>query len=127
MNRLFVSGFAGQYANKNDLAAFLQANRQDLPPSTSFSLVSVNGGTNPQSTNETSGEANLDIQYTIGVASGVPISYISVGPADIESNEEFFTALENEANYLLTMDDPPTVLTSTYGLNENSITGSLAT
>lgn len=116
-----------EYAYKPDLTAFLNANRPDLPSTTSFSFISVKGGTNPQSKVDAGVEASIDIQYTTGVASSVPITFVSVGPVDVETATEFFTALEDEANYLLTLSSPPTVLTSSYSLNEVLISRSLAT
>lgn len=125
-NKLFVSGFSGQWANKADLTTFLKKNRPDLSANTSFALISVANGTNPQKGYDAGIEANLDIQYTTGIASGVPISFVSVGPTDTETDKEFFVALQDEANALLTMKTPPTVLTSSYSLNENLISQSLA-
>lgn len=88
--------------------------------------MSVANGTNPQKGYEAGVEANLDVQYTAGIASGVPISFVSVGPTDTETDKEFFIALQDEANALLSMKSPPTVLTSSYSLNENLISRSLA-
>lgn len=96
-----------------------------MPSSTTFLLVSVNGGTDPQEQANTGIESNLDIQYATGVATGVPISFMSVG-GDPETENDFFLLVEKEANYLLTMDKPPTVLTTSYSVNENEITRSLA-
>ena len=46
---------------------------------TTFALQTLDGGENPQNANEAGVEANLDTQYTVGVASGVPVTFISVG------------------------------------------------
>lgn len=125
-NKFFVSGLVGEYANKQDLKAFLGAYRPDLSPDTSFSLISVDNGTNSQNVSDAGGEAALDIQYALGVATNVPTTFISVGPAEIKSNDEFWDALQDELNYVLAMDSPPTVLTSSYGNNENTVSRSLA-
>lgn len=125
-NKLFVSGFGGEYANKQDLASFLATYRPDMSPNTTFSLVSVNGGINDQKLSIAGTEANLDIQYTVGIASGVPTSFVSVGPEILANNTEFYHALQDEANYILKMDKPPTVLTSSYSNTESSMSRSLA-
>lgn len=86
-------------------------------------------------------EANLDIQYTIGVATGVPTFFISVG------NNFQDGALEGQSprpslpspqcsppllgfldiiNFLLGESSPPQVLTTSYGQNENTISRNLA-
>lgn len=73
-----VSGFIEQFANNNDLQSFLRSLRPDLE-GTTFALQTLDGGENPQNANEAGVEANLDTQYTVGVASGVPVTFISVG------------------------------------------------
>ena len=109
-----------------DLKAYLEANRPDLPPSTTFSLISVANGTNPQNVSDSGIEATLDIEFSFGVAGTVPITFVTTGPSDVETDKEFWTDLHDEANYLLTLDDPPRTLTSSYGLNENTLSHSLA-
>ncbi|KZP29427.1 hypothetical protein FIBSPDRAFT_1038818 [Athelia psychrophila] len=127
-NKLFVSGLLGQYANQADITTFLEIFRPDLASNTSFAFISVANGTNPQNVSEAGVEADLDMQYTIGLASGVPVTFVSVGPnlTEITSLDDFFIALQNEANYLLSLETPPTVLTSSYSLNEGYVTRSLA-
>jgi tripeptidyl-peptidase-1 len=45
-----------------------------------FSVVSINGGGNNQTdTVDDDGEANLDIQYAVGLAYKTPITYYSTG------------------------------------------------
>ncbi|KAJ6556970.1 Pro-kumamolisin, activation domain-containing protein, partial [Mycena vulgaris] len=77
-NVLGVAGFIDQFANTGDLAQFLANSRSDLVGST-FSVQAVDGGKNDQDKFNAGIEADLDIQYTVGVASGVPVSFISVG------------------------------------------------
>ena len=77
-NTLGVAGFVEQYANNDDLQTFLDALRPDLLGAT-FTLQTLDGGQNPQTEAEAGVEANLDTQYTVGIASGVPVSFISVG------------------------------------------------
>ncbi|PBK70037.1 hypothetical protein ARMSODRAFT_1018155 [Armillaria solidipes] len=75
-NRLVVSGFDDQFAQTADLQKFLVDFRPDLI-STSFTVQTLDGGQNPQRANEAGIEANLDIQYTVGIATGVPTIFIS--------------------------------------------------
>ncbi|THH04062.1 hypothetical protein EW145_g5800 [Phellinidium pouzarii] len=121
---LGVSGFIDQFANKADLTSFLRAQRPDLPSSTTFTLQTLDGGSNPQSASEAGVEANLDTQYTVGIASGVPTVFISVGDDFHDGNLEGFLDI---INFLLGESDPPHVLTTSYGQNENTISRSLAT
>lgn len=125
-NNLYVSGFEGQFANQQDLSAFLQFNRPDEPPSTTFKVISISNGTNDQGPDDAGIEANLDIQYTVGIATGVPVTFVTTGPTDPTSEDDFFNALLNEAEFLLSQQTVPTVLTTSYGNNENLISRSLA-
>ena len=66
---------------------------------------------------------NLDVQYTVGVATGVPTVFISVGDDFQDGDLEGFLDV---VNYLLDMDTPPSVMTTSYGQNENTISRKLA-
>ncbi|KAJ7811501.1 hypothetical protein B0H13DRAFT_2685181 [Mycena leptocephala] len=69
-----------EYSNEAAQTEYL-AFRPDIPLNTTFTVLSVDGGVNNQ-TNDTSQptvEANLDIQYTVGIATGVPVQFLAVG------------------------------------------------
>lgn len=104
----------------------MQAYRPDLPSSSNFALQSVDNGQNSQDISEASQEGNLDIQYTIGLASTIPVTFLSVGPSEWASKNDFATSLLDEANYLLSLDHPPYVLTTSYGFDEVNITQPMA-
>ncbi|KAH8108266.1 family S53 protease-like protein [Phellopilus nigrolimitatus] len=120
---LGVSGFIEQYANQADLTSFLKAQRSDLPSDTKFALQTLDGGSNPQDASDAGTEANLDIQYTVGVASGVPTTFISVGENFQDGDLEGFLDI---INFLLNETNPPHVLTTSYGQNEDTISRALA-
>ena len=107
-NVLGVSGFIEQFANQADLQTFLRNLRPDLV-GTTFSLQTLDGGQNPQDSNQAGVEANLDIQYTVGVASGVPTTFISVGERFQDGALEGFLDI---INLLLSESNPPHVLTT---------------
>ena len=94
---------------------FLASYRPDLVGDT-FTLQTLNGGVNLQDVNLAGDEADLDIQYTVGVASGVPTSYISVGT---QSTDDFGAFLDT-VNFLLGQDDPPKVLSTSYNQVESA-------
>ncbi|EKM48428.1 uncharacterized protein PHACADRAFT_266366 [Phanerochaete carnosa HHB-10118-sp] len=121
-NQLGVSGFIEQFASQADLTTFLNTSRPDLKGAT-FALQTLDGGSNPQSGSEAGIEANLDIQYTVGVASGVPVTFISVGENFNDSDLGGFLDI---VNFLLGESNPPQVLTTSYDSNENEISRSLA-
>ncbi|KAI0046849.1 family S53 protease [Auriscalpium vulgare] len=122
-NKLAVSGFIDQFANSADLKSFLTTNRKDLSSSTTFTLQTLDGGTNSQTLSQAGIEADLDIQYTVGVASGVPVTFISVGDNFQDGALEGFLDI---INFLLAESAPPQVLTTSYGQNENTISRALA-
>ncbi|EJD45531.1 family S53 protease [Auricularia subglabra TFB-10046 SS5] len=117
-NTLGVSGLIDQFANQADLTTFLSILRPDLANAT-FSTccitgVLINGGENPQDPSEAGLEANLDIQYTVGVASRVQTIFISDG-----FNSGNFDIFLDLALYLLSQAPNQTkVLTTSYGSNE---------
>ena len=102
---------------------FLKKYRTDISSSTTFTLQTLDGGPNPQSGSEAGVEANLDIQYTVGVATGVPTVFISVGNDFQDGDLEGFLDV---VNALLDEDTPPYVLTTSYGQNEDTISQNLA-
>ncbi|KAI0309811.1 family S53 protease-like protein [Amylostereum chailletii] len=119
---LGVSGFIDQFANQRDLEIFLLNFRPDMPDTTTFALQTLDGGENPQEADETGIEANLDTQYTVGIATGVPVTFISVG----DDQEDDVFGFMDIINFLLAEANPPHVLTTSYGSNENEISASVA-
>jgi len=122
-NTLGVSGFIGQFAQTADLKTFLTTLRTDIPSTTTFALQTLDDGSNPQGRNDAGIEANLDIQYTVGLATGVPVTFISVGNNFQDGDLEGFLDI---INFLLADSAPPQVLTTSYGQNENTISRALA-
>ncbi|TFK89462.1 family S53 protease-like protein [Polyporus arcularius HHB13444] len=121
-NQLGVSGFIEQFANQADLKTFLGRLRPDIPAATTFTLQTLDGGSNNQNINEAGIEANLDIQYTVGVATQVPNVFISVG----ENNRDGVNGFLDQINFLLGESNPPQVLTTSYGFDEPDLPTSVA-
>ncbi|KZT38181.1 family S53 protease-like protein [Sistotremastrum suecicum HHB10207 ss-3] len=117
---LGVSGFINQFAQVDDLEAFLEQFRPDIPSSTTFAVQTLDGGSDPQGPQDAGIEANLDIQYTVGIATGVPVTFISVGENNQDGNLDGFLDL---VNFILNEDAAvrPQVLTTSYGQNENTV------
>ncbi|KAJ6620708.1 family S53 protease [Mycena sp. CBHHK59/15] len=114
-NSISVAGFIEQFAQTKDLSSFLTRFRTDLPSTTTFALRTFDGGSNPQATNEAGIEANLDIQYTVGIASGVPVTFVSGGEQFSDGALEGFLDIINNLSGLATV---PQVLTTSYGEDE---------
>ncbi|KAJ6630026.1 family S53 protease [Mycena sp. CBHHK59/15] len=123
-NKLGVSGFILQWANSADLKEFLTNFRTDISSSTTFTLQTLDGGVNTQTRSQAGIEANLDTQYTIGVATGVPITFISVGESNTDGVDGFLdiiTKLISEAT-----GTRPNVLTTSYGFDESDLSRAVA-
>ncbi|KAJ7765733.1 subtilisin-like protein [Mycena metata] len=112
-----VAGFDDQFANKADLTQFLKAQRPDMSSSTTFALTSVDGGTNSQTKSQAGVEADLDIQYTVGLATGVPVTFISVGETNKDGDDGGFLDI---ITALIAETTPPQVLTTSYGFNKEA-------
>ncbi|KAJ7436000.1 family S53 protease-like protein [Mycena galericulata] len=123
-NRLGVSGFTDQWANLADLQQFLKTFRPDISPSVTFTLQTLDGGSNQQTRADAGIEADLDIQYTVGVATGVPITFISVG----ENNSDGVNGFMDIITALISQSagNRPNVLTTSYGFDEDTLSRSLA-
>ena len=63
------------------------------------------------------------MEYTVGIATGVPTVFISVGDQFQDGDLEGFLDL---VNALSAKETPPTVLTTSYGENEDDISRTLA-
>lgn len=121
------ASYLEQYARYSDLELF-EKNIAPLAKGQNFSVVKYNGGGNVQDSKRDSSEANLDLQYLIGVSHPVPITEFSVGgrgelipdldqpDASDNNNEPYLEFLQN----VLKMDneDLPQVISTSYGENE---------
>lgn len=65
---------------------------------------------------------NLDTQYTVGVAGGVPVTFISVG----ENNNDDIDGFLDIINFLIAKTTPPQVLSTSYGFDEPDVPASIA-
>jgi tripeptidyl-peptidase I len=64
----------------------------------------------------------MNIQLTVGVAGGVPVTFISVGPEDPVTDFDLFDLI----HFFLSQKHPPQVLTTSYGVNEPDMPTSVA-
>ncbi|KAI0674151.1 subtilisin-like protein [Trametes maxima] len=120
-NRLGVTGFFGNSAHYAWLESFLKKFRPDMNPTTNFSVVGVDGGTNDQNTPSVS-EGELDIQYTVGLATDIPVVYYFIG---FDNQDGDLSGFLDEVNVLLALDKPPQVLTTSYGFSESRLSFAL--
>ena len=107
-NRQAVAEFQGQFFRNEDLTAFF---KEYVPSSTNTSdskIYKVVGDPDPQ--NQRSGiEAALDVQYIMGVATGVLTEFWGFQDMDFCSDLKTFTAK------ILSTENPPSVFSISYG------------
>lgn len=115
-NTAGVAGFMNQFALHSDVRLFLQTFRPDVPASFDFAVQSVDNGTNPQ--NQFSGIPVVDIEFIASVAAGVPITFFTVGPNNVDGlsgHIDLLNAVSQQAT-------PPTVLSSSIAtMNEGDV------
>lgn len=123
VNVLGVAGYLDQYANRADLQTFLKSYASNAT-GTSYETVLVNDGGDDQS--DPGVEANLDIQYTVGLSAPTPNIYYSTGGSPpfipdsdtpTNTNEPYLDWL----NFILAEDTIPQTITTSYGENEQTI------
>ncbi|KAJ7621942.1 family S53 protease [Mycena polygramma] len=122
-NSIAVAGFIDQFARRADLKSFLKSFRTNMDDTTTFITQELDGGKNSQGASQAGIEANLDIQYTIGVATGVPVYFVSVGDSFQDGDLEGFLDI---VNFLSDEDDVPPVMSTSYGENETDMSKALA-
>lgn len=112
---LAVTGYQGIVSSHEDAASFLQ--KYDTQASgTDFTEISVSGGPTGDTAD---GEGNLDTQSALGLGYPNTVQFLSVGPSD-ESEQSFQDALVNFGNYLNSASSPPSVVSSSYGDEEEN-------
>ncbi|KAF9058531.1 family S53 protease-like protein [Rhodocollybia butyracea] len=119
---LAVSGFDNEWPQTADLKSFLTTFATDVASTTTWNLQTLDDGSDPQSAGDAGLEANLDTQYTIGVANGVPVIFISVGENNPDGMDGFLDIMNN----INGQTSPPHVLTTSYGFDEPDITATQA-
>ncbi|PYI36894.1 tripeptidyl-peptidase [Aspergillus indologenus CBS 114.80] len=134
-SKVAFASYLEEYARYDDLAKF----EQKLAPSAvgqNFTVVKFNGGLDDQKSTKDSGEANLDLQYIVGMSSPLPVTEYSTGgrgqlvpdlsspdPND-NSNEPYLEFFQN----VLKLSDAelPQVISTSYGEDEQTIPKSYA-
>ncbi|KAF8265347.1 subtilisin-like protein [Lactarius quietus] len=117
-----VVGLMSDYPNPDDLAMFMNKYRADALDAT-YNVELVNGGQyNP---GEPTLEAELDIQFTEGIAYPTPVTYYSTGdsppggPPPPLGNDDRLTAL---LKYLIALPKIPQTINYSYGQDERLAT-----
>ncbi|KAF8197205.1 subtilisin-like protein [Mycena galopus ATCC 62051] len=119
-NKILVTGYLG---------TFLEQFRPDIPQNTPFDSITIDNATNqePEDIHPVFVlEADVDVEYTVGLATGVPVEFLSVGGPPDSNSSDFATALLDTNTFLDGVDNPPSVVTTSYAPMENQFESSIA-
>ncbi|EXJ67921.1 uncharacterized protein A1O5_09268 [Cladophialophora psammophila CBS 110553] len=131
-SRLGIPAFASQNVVRHDLALFV-GKWASYARGANFSITSVNGGVNNQSTDAAwASEANMDVQYGLTLSYPTPVHFYKVGgrgpliydlqqpdiPGALNEQEPFLEYLQYMLN--LTNEDLPQVISISYAEDEQS-------
>ncbi|KAL1990321.1 hypothetical protein VTN49DRAFT_6160 [Thermomyces lanuginosus] len=128
-NKIGISGYLDQYARYADFQKFLERHAPDRLDA-NFTVELINGGKNEQNSTVDSTEAALDIDYAVALSYRSPAVFYSTGgrgptvpDASQDPNEPTNEPYLEQLLYLLDLPDEelPTVLTTSYGENEQTL------
>ncbi|EPQ61276.1 subtilisin-like protein [Gloeophyllum trabeum ATCC 11539] len=124
-SKIGVTGYLDYYANRADLLLFLQDQRPEALDAT-YQFISVNGGKDSQNVSQAGGEADLDIQISMGLTYPMPnIFYSTAGsPPSIPSLHTPTDANEPYAewlDYMLSQSELPATITTSYSDDEDTV------
>ncbi|VDB96160.1 unnamed protein product [Peniophora sp. CBMAI 1063] len=114
-----VTAYDLEYVQKDDLKMFLEEFRPDVDPETSYTVKGIAGAFDPQGIDYAGVEADLDVEYAIGLATDIPLDFVSVGFGVYNDGAGGFYAT---AQILAAHSDTSHVVTTSYGGNEDELT-----
>ncbi|KIM46464.1 hypothetical protein M413DRAFT_8304 [Hebeloma cylindrosporum] len=139
-NSIGITGYLGQFANKQDLQSFFADQRPDALNST-FKFISVNGGLNNQTLDEAGDEADLDVQFAFGLSHPIaPTFYSTEGEPPFipdvvtptNTNEQvpmtsnLVVPYTEWLDFILSHKNPPLAISTSYGDDEQTVPESFA-
>ncbi|KAI0065706.1 tripeptidyl peptidase A [Artomyces pyxidatus] len=124
-NQIALTGYLEQFANVEDLQLFY-ADQVPGAVNSSFKVTLINGGENNQTASEAGGEADLDVQFALGLSFPTPGTFFSTGgsppfipdvrtPSD--SNEPYTAWLD----FVLAQPKLPQTISTSYGDDEQTV------
>ncbi|KAE8155047.1 peptidase S8/S53 domain-containing protein [Aspergillus avenaceus] len=129
-SKVSFASYLEEYARYSDLAKF-EEHVAPWAKGLNFSVELFNGGLNDQNSASDSGEANLDLQYIVGVSAPLPVTEFSTGgrgplvpdltqpDPNANSNEPYLEFFQNVLK--LDQEHLPQVISTSYGENEQEI------
>ncbi|KAJ7025641.1 family S53 protease [Mycena alexandri] len=115
-NMITVTGFQFNNPSVFLTQSFLNFMRPDKTFNVTFGTRYVAGASN--STSEGNSEVSLDMEYVMGLATDVPVTFLGIGPATA-TPADFPTLLLEGFGLLLNDTNPPQVVSTSYGADES--------
>ncbi|KAK4999630.1 hypothetical protein LTR66_001366 [Elasticomyces elasticus] len=138
-NAIGITAYLNETANISDFHVFLSKQRHDASLSYTFNYTTIDGGINFQAEESDEdlaasrdAEANLDSQTIGGFVYPTPIEVCSIGGSppfkpdlslDTNKNEPYLAWLD----YILALPNPPRVISTSYGDDEQTVPKAYAT
>ncbi|RXW25417.1 hypothetical protein EST38_g412 [Candolleomyces aberdarensis] len=124
-NSIGITGYLEQFANFADLKLFYEEQVPEAVNST-FEVVTVSGGLNPQAPEEAGFEANLDVQFAFGLTHPVPGTYWTTGgrppfKPDLTTPENTNEPYADWVDFVLKQKTVPYVISTSYGEPEQTV------
>ncbi|KZV65057.1 family S53 protease [Peniophora sp. CONT] len=118
-----VTAYGLQFVQRDDLKMFLEEFRPDVDADTDYTVKGIGGSFDPQGPAYAGVEADLDVEYAIGLATDIPLNFVSVGYAVYDDGAGGFYAT---AEILAAHSDTSHVVTTSYGGNEDELSVEVA-
>ncbi|KAJ7699851.1 peptidase S8/S53 domain-containing protein, partial [Mycena metata] len=122
-NTITVTGFQFNNPSVFLTQSFLNFMRPDKTFNVTFGTRYVAGASN--STSQGNSEVSLDMEYVMGLATDVPVTFLGVGPATA-TPADFPTLLLEGFGVLLNDTNPPQVVSTSYGADESFYTPAIS-
>ncbi|KAI9455152.1 tripeptidyl peptidase A [Lactarius psammicola] len=124
-NAIALTGYLEQFANFADLQEFY-ADQVPAALGSSFDVTLISGGLNNQTLSEAGAEADLDVQFALGISFPTPGTFYSTGgrppfnpdtDTPTDTNEPYLDWL----GFILAQDKIPQVISTSYGDDEQTV------
>ncbi|KAH8977865.1 subtilisin-like protein [Lactarius hatsudake] len=124
-NAIALTGYLEEFANFADLQQFY-ADQVPAAVGSSFDVVLINGGQNNQTLDEAGPEADLDVQFGLGISFPTPGTFYSTGGRppfipDANTPENTNEPYQDWLDFILAQHKIPQVISTSYADDEQTV------
>ncbi|KAI0261846.1 tripeptidyl peptidase A [Gloeopeniophorella convolvens] len=124
-NAIALTGYLEQYANFADLRQFYE-DQVPAAVNTSFKVVLINGGQNNQTLDQAGAEADLDVQFALGLTFPTPGTFFSTGGSPPFKPDNNSPTNTNEPysewlDFILKQENIPQTISTSYADDEQTV------